>query len=741
MFEPSVLNTQSDHELILNAIDTISNRKNRPNIARIYRHLVRFKNISSATCEKVLNELVEQERVIKVTYKGNISYRNAAKWKNLNKNKKNNAVKKPCPEKLCSSVLSGTVAELVVRMPAYFRTGVPCKVLEDHLLAKDGRFTKESIHKLLQKELQQETLVQLDNGNYFLAIDSNSAGSSDSDSNNLLELDEQNNDNSKDEVYGEDLIEEVDEDEDGNQNKKCELIEEDEERNNDGGNNGSYFDDEMVEEEEDEEGYKTADESKERVGNKIVELSGESDDETGIEKTLQQKDRDYRPPKRVNVSTRRDGSGRIVRNKKTRYDPSEYVFPSLKRTYKARQEKIITKQETKKLGKDLTPKEFKKTLLDPIPGFSGTTKFEFTTKLQRCLPIIPLKAVQFAGGTGGDSSLVCYICKESFGQGNKNIGVRCKICNRRAHSACAESEHNSSKVDTDSPSWTCGSCRLIIAQPCSVCNQMLSKMGPLVICGNCKLSYHRSCHKPPIPKEEALNGSWLCNYCVTENKSQDSETDERKLEITKSLAKIGTSITTVQKTDTINQAPPDIKFEEVLIDEAKSKIIIQSKTQEPPLREKKVALIRIKDSNIRRQQQLSASNSSISSPSQTPTPSSSPPSSQLTEETVKEEASDDCQPSPTKMIKEEFNPVIEIPDATDWTPIDVYKYFKDEFNETVGNAFLKQEIDGNSLKLLRRSDVLRGLGLKLGLGLNVLYTVKMLQHRTSDLNVIWASKS
>lgn len=67
------------------------------------------------------------------------------------------------------------------------------------------------------------------------------------------------------------------------------------------------------------------------------------------------------------------------------------------------------------------------------------------------------------------------------------------------------------------------------------------------------------------------------------------------------------------------------------------------------------------------------------------------------------------------------------PNATNWSIHDVVKYFHEKgFNEQA-EAFKNQEIDGQSLLLLKRSDVLQGLSLKLGPALKIYNHVMKLQ--------------
>lgn len=77
-----------------------------------------------------------------------------------------------------------------------------------------------------------------------------------------------------------------------------------------------------------------------------------------------------------------------------------------------------------------------------------------------------------------------------------------------------------------------------------------------------------------------------------------------------------------------------------------------------------------------------------------------------------------------------------IPDASKWTARDVYEYFVKRF-PTEATAFQEQEIDGISLLLMRRSDVIQGLGFKLGPALRIYKQIIMLQTRDPDPTLTW----
>lgn len=67
------------------------------------------------------------------------------------------------------------------------------------------------------------------------------------------------------------------------------------------------------------------------------------------------------------------------------------------------------------------------------------------------------------------------------------------------------------------------------------------------------------------------------------------------------------------------------------------------------------------------------------------------------------------------------------PDASQWTVTDVVNFFQEKGFEEQANAFKDQEIDGHSLLLLKRSDVLQGLSLRLGPALKIYNHVMRLQ--------------
>ncbi|KAL5020944.1 hypothetical protein ScPMuIL_000099 [Solemya velum] len=68
-------------DMILESIDQLRERKARPDLERIAHMMTRRYGIANGRTAALLEKLVDTDVVIKVEYKGQISYRNATKWK------------------------------------------------------------------------------------------------------------------------------------------------------------------------------------------------------------------------------------------------------------------------------------------------------------------------------------------------------------------------------------------------------------------------------------------------------------------------------------------------------------------------------------------------------------------------------------------------------------------------------------------------------------------------------------
>uniref|UniRef100_A0A8C0H964 SAM domain-containing protein n=1 Tax=Chelonoidis abingdonii TaxID=106734 RepID=A0A8C0H964_CHEAB len=72
-------------------------------------------------------------------------------------------------------------------------------------------------------------------------------------------------------------------------------------------------------------------------------------------------------------------------------------------------------------------------------------------------------------------------------------------------------------------------------------------------------------------------------------------------------------------------------------------------------------------------------------------------------------------------------------DPVEWTVMDVVDYFTEAGFAEQASAFQEQEIDGKSLLLMQRTDVLTGLSIRLGPALKIYeYHIKVLQQTASS---------
>lgn len=154
---------------ILEAIDQLRKRKARPDVNRICSFMFRRFSVNCVETKLDLQKLIDAEIVIKVDYKGNTSYRNAAKWAMLPAYRYKKEID-------TSSLISSAVAELIVLEPDYLDIGVPEFELEAHMVKQDSRrFSKKNLEAIMKREVEIGTLIKLENGNYFLGENSASS--------------------------------------------------------------------------------------------------------------------------------------------------------------------------------------------------------------------------------------------------------------------------------------------------------------------------------------------------------------------------------------------------------------------------------------------------------------------------------------------------------------------------------------------------------------------------------------
>lgn len=158
-------------ERILEAIDQLRRRKARPDINRICNFMMRRFSVNAIEAKADLQKCVDNHIVLKVEYKGNISYRNAAKKISHLKRDANGQLipRQYKPNRKFTDILTNAIAELIVHEPDYLELGVPESELIRNILSKDNvKYTRKYVSILLEKQVECGGLTKMENGHYLM---------------------------------------------------------------------------------------------------------------------------------------------------------------------------------------------------------------------------------------------------------------------------------------------------------------------------------------------------------------------------------------------------------------------------------------------------------------------------------------------------------------------------------------------------------------------------------------------
>ncbi|XP_077981377.1 histone acetyltransferase KAT6B-like [Glandiceps talaboti] len=281
----------------------------------------------------------------------------------------------------------------------------------------------------------------------------------------------------------------------------------------------------------------------------------------------------------------------------------------------------------------------------------------------------------------------CLLTADCNRRGETEDLLICKDCNAKAHPSCMNYSAELAVKARMSP-WQCFDCKT-----CFICGDS-GDADNLLFCDACDKGYHMVCHKPPIIKKPT--GKWMCDKCckdmnidpatlnsepatpATASSESESEVSEEK---TSKKAIEGSILPTP------SESPEPT--ENMEIDEECNK-----KEDEETLDDKNDNIVDSKKS---------------ASPKSDSSPYVATPTAQTAN--LPEQSAKSGIPS----------------DPANWTIKDVVNYFRNEGFPEQAHVFEEQEIDGKSLLLLKRSDVLSGLSLKLGPALKIYNFVKKLQ--------------
>ncbi|GAB6032763.1 sterile alpha motif domain containing [Chamberlinius hualienensis] len=206
---------------------------------------------------------------------------------------------------------------------------------------------------------------------------------------------------------------------------------------------------------------------------------------------------------------------------------------------------------------------------------------------------------------------------------------------------------------------------------CTVCEEA-EDPHLMLFCDACDKGFHMNCHQPVVT--EKPKGKWICQRCrndsVSENKEEISE-------------------------QTSSSCSNDDKKDE------NDKLMEENES----------------DGGCSENSKDCSSKFAIDGVTGLPTPCSSP--------TLDSKI-------PCNQLNQINGTLDEIPDATDWSIDEVESHLSSVGFPDQAKLFRDQEIDGKSLLLMKRSDVLSGLNLKLGPALKIYGHVKRLQVKHSE---------
>lgn len=262
-----------------------------------------------------------------------------------------------------------------------------------------------------------------------------------------------------------------------------------------------------------------------------------------------------------------------------------------------------------------------------------------------------------------DYCLLTATCNPS---GKSEELLVCKDCNAKAHPSCMDYSGELARRSRMSP-WQCIDCKT-----CYIC-QDSEDADSMLFCDSCDKGYHMGCHRPKVLEKPV--GKWVCQRCQEEMGIVDANSNDSVYSIS------ATNATSTKKTCKTNDA-------------ASTNDMLPSKC-------------------------------TVDGASGLPTPCDSPiPDAQQNKHSygmlfgIKLNSFLDD--------KENLS-ITGIPDATNWSIEDVEKYLCSVGFTDQAKSFREQEIDGRSLLLMKRNDVLTGLALKLGPALKIYNYVKQLQ--------------
>ncbi|XP_073813556.1 L(3)mbt interactor in ovarian somatic cells [Musca autumnalis] len=289
---------------------------------------------------------------------------------------------------------------------------------------------------------------------------------------------------------------------------------------------------------------------------------------------------------------------------------------------------------------------------------------------------------------------------------SKNPLISCLECENKIHKQCLSVDYED--FEAARQNYKCEKC-----SPCSVCNKQgndeNTEGDSILICSTCTKHYHNMCLQPRVLKAgDDQPRDWHCHKCSKSDQVKDETED---LPVKKIREIIGGG--QVHPVSTNNKVIPTPSVESNIkrphCDEQDKKEEGNSADCDGPTEEKRSKTV-----------------NSISKEIDCNAESNSMPSQPLSQQ--------NSRVSPNNISCE------DIPDVQmvkNWSVDQVYEHFFKHFPKEA-YIFKDEEIDGRSLLLLKRSDVVKKLPLKLGPSLRLYSAILKIQAQSNDNTLGWS---
>ncbi|XP_045158773.2 uncharacterized protein LOC123524556 isoform X2 [Mercenaria mercenaria] len=301
-----------------------------------------------------------------------------------------------------------------------------------------------------------------------------------------------------------------------------------------------------------------------------------------------------------------------------------------------------------------------------------------------------------------NGEITCDFCSctaQSNHEGKQEPLLTCKDCSAKVHPSCMDYSEELAERALNSP-WQCMDCKT-----CCICDGAEND-DLILFCDACDKGFHMTCHTPAVTNKP--KGSWVCSPCK------------------RRIAKDGNDKSMKKKDDAKSEATSDGSGKEEETSARKgNKRKMSGQTSSTKLKRQKLSPL-----SSEKAATSFTTDGTVGAPS-LPTPGVTPTASPKPSDTFDYEMKMSLLGQGVAITEDKTT----YTDASNWNVDDVVKFFDENGFREQSQIFRDQEIDGPSLLLMRREDVLSALGLKLGPALKLYRKIVRVQQCSQVLPV------